>query len=213
MKLKLLSVSVGLPKPIAVTAQGEVVLSGIAKPRVTNETVFVGRENIEGDGQADLRVHGGRDKAVYAYPSEHWMWWQKAHGLVCSANTFGENLTVEGADERDIRIGDRFRWGEALLEVSQPRAPCFKLGLHTREDIPARLTQSGRCGWYLRVVEVGFAAVNGALVREVESEGPTVREAFVAALHPREPQDLRDRVRTTPALAEAWKRAIRTASA
>jgi MOSC domain-containing protein YiiM len=201
--------NVGLPHVMARTADGEAVLSGIAKAPVQDGTVFVGRENIEGDGQADLRVHGGRDKAVYAYPADHWPWWEAEHRLTCAANTFGENLTVEGADETTVAIGDRFRWGDALLEVSQPRAPCFKLGLHAREDIPMQMTISARCGWYFRVVDVGFAPVGGELVREHDAGGPSVREAFVAALHPRTAEVSRNRVREAVDLSPAWRRMIR----
>jgi len=208
MKLKLLSVNVGLPRLLAVSAEGEPVLSGIAKTPVRSASVFVGRENIEGDSQADLRVHGGRDKAVYAYSADHWPWWESQHGLSCMPATFGENLAIEGADEEDIAIGDRFRWGEALLEVSQPRAPCFKLALHSRDDIPARMTVSARCGWYFRVVEVGLAGVRDELLRERGTGGPSVRESFVAALHPRTPEASRIRVREAVDLSPAWKRMI-----
>lgn len=209
MKLRLRDVSVGLPRAIGVTAEGETVLSAIAKARVEADSIFVGRENLEGDGQADLRVHGGRDKAVYAYPADNWSWWQAQHNLACGPNTFGENLTLEGSDEDQVAIGDRFRWGDALLEISQPRAPCFKLALHAREDIPARMTVSARCGWYLRVVETGFAPVHGEMVREVASGGPSVRETFIAALHPRIPDAQRAQIRATPGLAAAWQRMIR----
>ncbi|HEY0303285.1 MAG TPA: MOSC domain-containing protein [Rhizomicrobium sp.] len=209
MRLKLVAVSVGLPRVIAKTAEGETVLSGIAKHPLGADRVFVGLENIDGDGQADLRVHGGRDKAVYAYPADHWRWWQGEHALACTPNTFGENLTLEGADEDMVAIGDRFRWGEALLEIAQPRAPCFKLALHARDDVPMRMTLSARCGWYFRVVETGFAPARGEVVRETVANGPTVREAFVAALHPRTAQTTRDRVRATAQLSPAWKRMIR----
>lgn len=209
MKLRLLSVNVGQPRVIAMTRDGEAVLSGIAKRPVAGDSVFVGRENIEGDGQADLRVHGGRDKAVYAYPADHWRWWESEHGLACAPNTFGENLTLEGADESAVAIGDRFRWGDALLEIAQPRAPCFKLGLHAREDIPARMTASARCGWYFRVVETGFAPVRGELVREHDTGGPSVREAFVAAMHPQADAASRHRVRDAAELSAAWKRMLR----
>lgn len=209
MRLRLLSVNLGLPRRIA-EVNGEPVLSGIAKTATTADNVFVGRSNIEGDGQADLTVHGGRDKAVYAYPSMHWPWWTREHGLACGPATFGENLTIEGADETQVAIGDRFRWGEVLLEISQPRAPCYKLALHTgRADIPARMTVSARCGWYFRVLEEGRAPVRGELVRERDSGGPSVREAFVAALHPRTPDASRFRVRDAVDISPAWKRLIR----
>ena len=209
MKLRIVSLNVGLPRLLATTAEGEAIQSGIAKTAVSAGEVFVGRTNIEGDGQADLRVHGGRDKAVYAYPTEHWPWWTKEHNLACVPGTFGENLTLEGADENAVAIGDRFRWGSALLEVAQPRAPCFKLGLHARDDIPARMTISARCGWYFRVVETGFAPTRGELIREHDTGGPSVREAFVAALHPHTPEASRLRVREAVDLSPAWKRNIR----
>jgi MOSC domain-containing protein YiiM len=209
MRLKLVSVNLSLPRVIG-TLHGEPVLSGIAKRATAADTVFVGATDIEGDGQADLRVHGGRDKAVYAYPTAHWPWWTQEHGLACGPATFGENLTLDGADETDVAIGDRFRWGEALLEISQPRAPCFKLGIHTgRNDIPTRMIISARCGWYFRVLDEGRAPVMGELVREHSSGGPSVRDAFVAGLHPDVPASSRLRVRDVAALASAWKRMIR----
>ncbi|HXC56758.1 MAG TPA: MOSC domain-containing protein [Rhizomicrobium sp.] len=208
LRLKLLSVNVGLPRVIG-ARNGEAVLSGIAKAPVDAADVFVGGSNIAGDGQADLTVHGGRDKAVYAYPAGHWPWWESEHGLACRPATFGENLTLAGADETEVFIGDRFRWGAALLQVAQPRAPCFKLAIHARADIPARMTASARCGWYFRVLEEGRAPVQGELVRENDTGGPSVRETFVAALHPRAPEASRVRVRDAADLSPAWKRMLR----
>lgn len=208
MRLKMVSVNVGLPRIVG-AVNGEPVLSGIAKEPVAGDRVRVGVTNIVGDAQADLTVHGGRDKAIYAYPADHWAWWTAEHGLACRAGTFGENLTVEGADETAVAIGDRFRWGDALLEIAQPRAPCFKLAIHARQDIPARMTVSARCGWYFRVLEEGAASKQAELVREHDSGGPSVRDAFVAALHPRVPESSRFRVREFTALSPAWRRMIR----
>ncbi len=209
MKLRILSVNVGQPRVLG-TLQGEPVLSGFHKDVVTAETVFVSATNIEGDGQADLTVHGGLDKAVYSYPAGHWPWWEHEKQLPCKAGTFGENLTLDGADEDAVAIGDRFRWGSVLLEVSQPRAPCYKFAMHSRrQDAPQLMTLSARCGWYLRVIEPGSVSVLGAdLVRDFASGAPTVREAFLAALHPRTPLTLRRRVHDTPWLSEAWRRSV-----
>src|SRR6185312_1381767 len=157
MNLRILSVNIGRARPIG-TFENETVISGIDKRGVASERVIVRRLGIEGDEQADLRVHGGLDKAVYAYPSEHWPWWENEQHIECRPAAFGENLTLAGADESEVAIGDRFRWGAALLEVSQPRAPCYKLGLHTkRADAPQIMTLSARCGWYMRVLEEGDA--------------------------------------------------------
>ncbi len=206
--LRLLAVSVAQPRPLGLY-DSKLVLSGIAKQLVSDAPVFVGRTNIAGDGQADLRVHGGVDKAIYAYPSDHWPWWEGEHRIACHPNTFGENLTTAGLDEESVAIGDRFRWGEALLEVSQPRAPCFKFAMHTgRPEAPQLMTISARCGWYFRVIEQGEAPVSGILSREHRSGAASVRDAFAAALHPRVPEESRIRVCTTPALSRAWRDAV-----
>ena len=209
MNLRILSVNVGRPRVVAYM-HGEPVRSGIAKSVVSADSVFVGALNIRGDAQADLTVHGGSDKAVYAYPSDHWPWWECEHTLPCAPNTFGENLTVEGADETQIAIGDRFRWGASVLEVSQPRGPCYKLGLHTRRaDTPTIMAVSGKCGWYFRVIEEGDAPVPGAsLERIFSSGGPLVREVFFAAFSPLPTKVQKMALAETPGLAPDWRKAI-----
>ena len=206
MDLRVLSVNVAQPHAIG-QINGETVLSGIAKRPLVAKSVFVAATNIAGDGQADLSVHGGIDKAVYAYPSDHWPWWQDEKAIVCRPATFGENLTLEGADETAVAIGDRFRWGEAILEVSQPRAPCFKLAIHTaRPDAPQLMTLSGRCGWYFRVVQEGIApAREGTLERVHESGGPSVRDTFLALFDPHVGTNGLRRVEAAEGLAESWK--------
>jgi len=209
MNLRILSVNIGRARVIG-TVHGEDVLSGIDKKAMGVETAYVGALGIEGDEQADLTVHGGVDKAVYAYPSENWPWWVTEKGIACRPATFGENLTLEGADENNVAIGDRFRWGDVVLEVSQPRAPCYKLGLHTgRPDAPQLMTLSARCGWYFRVVDAGNApAHDAALERITKSDAPTVRETFVALFGRGIDADAQLRARDTPQLAESWRHAI-----
>jgi MOSC domain-containing protein YiiM len=207
MRLKLLATSVGRPKIIG-HIEGEPVLSGIVKHRVTDDSVFVSATNIAGDEQADLTVHGGPDKAVYLYPADHWPWWEREHGIVCAPAIFGENLTLEGADETEIHIGDRLRWGDAILEVSQPRGPCYKLGLSLRADAPMRMTVSARSGWYCRVIAEGRAPTTGEIERVHAEDGPSARDAFVAVYHPRIARALREAVHNAPALAESWRWAV-----
>jgi len=208
MRLRILSVNVSRPKIIALM-NGEPVRSGIGKRPVGRDQVFVDNLNIDGDGQADLTVHGGPDKAVYAYPASHWPWWETEHHLPCSPGTFGENLTLESGDETEIRIGDRFRWGDVEMEVAQPRAPCFKFLIHTRrEDAAQLMTVAGRCGFYLRVTKQGFAPVENAfLERNYTSGAASVREAFFAVLGKASIEDLQH-VRQAQGLAESWSLAV-----
>ena len=109
-------------------------------------------------------MHGGPDKAVYAYPSEHLAWWSEELDEDVGTAAFGENLSTIGVTEHDVGIGDVWSWGDALLEVCQPRTPCFKLALHRgRRDMQARFTASGRSGWYLRVLRPGEVPVDGPI--------------------------------------------------
>lgn len=206
LALKLLSVNAGRPAYLG-EWQGEPVISSIAKAPVADATIGVGVLNIEGDEQADLTVHGGADKAVYAYPADHWPWWKAQAGFETRAASFGENLTVYGADEDVVRIGDEFKWGDVLLQVSEPRAPCFKFMMYSgRADLAARMTVSARTGWYFRVLETGRAPTHGALSRTAtDAAMPSVREAFIARLHPRQPRELIERVIAAPALARSWR--------
>jgi MOSC domain-containing protein YiiM len=152
--MRLISVNVGLPRTMR--WNGEVVETGIVKEPI-NGPVMVRRLNLEGDGQADLTVHGGVEKAVYAYASEHYDLWRKELGVRdLPWGMFGENLTTAGLSEDTVNIGDRFRIGSCELIVTQPRMPCYKLGLKFgRNDIIKRFAKSGRSGFYLAVTQEG----------------------------------------------------------
>ena len=190
------SVNVGLPTPIG-ERTSEPVMSSIAKqPVAAGTTLWLSPLNLAGDAQADLSVHGGPDKAVYAYPSEHLPSW--ADELVVDLGTaaFGENLSTVGVTEDGVGIGDVWSWGDALLEVCQPRTPCFKLALHRgRPDIQARFTASGRSGWYLRVLRPGEVPVDGPItVASTHPGGLTIADANRARV---------DRGRADPELVAA----------
>jgi MOSC domain-containing protein YiiM len=152
--MKLLSVQVGRPR--TVQWHGRAVSTGIYKEPVVGR-LMLRRFNLDGDQQADLTVHGGWDKAVYVYPSEHYPFWQTEFpGTQLPYGIFGENFTTEGLDERSVHIGDQFRIGGAVVEVTQPRMPCYKLGIRFgRPDLPKRFHASGRCGFYLAVLQEG----------------------------------------------------------
>lgn len=205
------AVNVGTPTPLA-TIRDENIWSGIRKaPVAPTAVLWLSEVNLSGDGQADLSVHGGVDKAVYVYPSEHLPAWRDELDEELGPATFGENVSSIGVLEDAAFIGDVWSWGDALLQVTQPRWPCFKLALHRhRPDIQALLRGSGRTGWYLRVLQPGEVPAAGPI--EVAAHDPalvSVRDAHLAMrdVHLREP----DRVRSVadhPALAEHWRAPI-----
>lgn len=158
-------VSVNVGSPRTVEWHGKPVSTAIWKVPVKGP-IRVEGVNLVGDDQADRRVHGGPDKAVYAYAAEDYEWWSRGSGPLAPA-AFGENLTTTGIDLAGSCIGDRWRVGSAVLEVSQPRSPCFKLGIRmSDDDFPLRFTEARRPGAYLRISEGG--AISAGDTIEVE---------------------------------------------
>ncbi|MDQ3044652.1 MAG: MOSC domain-containing protein [Chloroflexota bacterium] len=211
LEIHLEAVHVGKPRAIG-RHRGHVVISAIDKKRINpaGEFVTVDRENIDGDEQADLMVHGGPDKAIYAYPSEHLSRWAEELGITLRPAFFGENLSTRGVTERTACIGDIWAWGEVRLQISQPRSPCYKLALHTgRADLPKRFIASGRTGWYLRIVEPGGAPID-ASIQLIESHpaGLTVLDAHRATLSGGVPDEVVARLLTLDPLAASWKAMI-----
>jgi len=155
--MKLVAVSVGRPRDVV--WRGKSVRTSIWKSPVTGK-VRVGTLNLAGDEQADLSVHGGADKAVYVYPSEHYTYWRKElPGVELPWGAFGENFTSEGLFEAEVQIGDRLRVGTAEFVVTQPRLPCFKLGIRfNRPDLVKEFFRSRRTGFYVSVVREGTSA-------------------------------------------------------
>lgn len=164
-KTILLSLQVGLPrllgKPGTNDPSERLWSTGIFKEPVTGP-VWLGRTNLTGDGQADLTVHGGPDKAVLVYSAEHYSAWRaelKRDDFTFGA--FGENFTIAGLDEDKVCVGDIYEIGESRVQVSQPRQPCWKLARKWNlPRLPARVVATGRSGWYLRVLREGHVAVN-----------------------------------------------------
>ena len=178
--VSVLSVHVGLPREFEV--QGKRVRTAIWKSPVTGP-VRVKRLNLDGDAQADPDVHGGPQKAVYAYPSEHYERWRKELELPELAwGSFGENLTTAGLDETTVRIGDRLRIGTAEFQVTRPRLPCWKLALRLgRPEIVRLLLSTRRTGFYLSVLREGHLTAGDAIECVASSErGPSVAEAAAA---------------------------------
>jgi MOSC domain-containing protein YiiM len=205
VSVRVVSVNVGLPR--AVVWKGRRLSTGIFKQPVEGRR-RVGRLNLEGDRQADPSVHGGPDKAVYAYPCEHYaVWRQELDGMALSFGMFGENLTTEGLREDDVGIGDRFRIGSAVLLVTQPRTPCDKLAARFgRDDIVERFLASGRSGFYFRVVEEGEVGA-GDRIDRVHRDEHRVSVADLNRLYLLEKDNLallRRAVRVE-ALSEGWR--------
>lgn len=207
--VRVLSVNVALPRLLG-DENAEPLLSAIGKQPVSAPIIEVSRTNLAGDAQADLENHGGPDKAVYAYAADNWPWWEKEQHFPCAPGSFGENLTVAGADETSVHIGDRFTWGEALLEITQPRVPCIKFQLLSgRDNAGMLMMSSGRCGWYFRVLAPGAAPTVGAWLTRVEkSAGPTVRETFAAAFDRRVTDARRREIGAHLSLSEAWRKRL-----
>lgn len=205
------AVYVGLPHHLGETRRGPVE-SAIAKTRVDAPTLALGTTNLAGDRQADLRVHGGPDKAVYVYPTEHYPAW-RGEGFDVEVGGLGENVALAGVTEGDVLLGDVWRWGDARLQVSQPRSPCYKLALHAgRKDIGPRMIETGRTGWYLRVLETGTVPTDGSLfaLDDRDEGAPSVHDLFAAMFAPGGEVDAEvvDRVLRSPALADAWRRPL-----
>jgi MOSC domain-containing protein YiiM len=171
---RLVSVNVGRPQPLGVR-RGRTVRSAIVKAPVEGR-VRVAGVNVDGDDQADRRVHGGPDKAIYAYAREDAGWWESELGRELGAGAFGENLTVEGVDVSGAVIGERWRIGTAELEVCQPRFPCFKLGLRMGDPkFLRRFTLAERPGAYLRIRTEGEIGAGDAVeIADRPAHGVTI---------------------------------------
>ena len=203
--MQVLSVNVGMPREIE--WKGDTFVTGIFKSPAAGH-IPVRSLNLKGDRQADLTVHGGTDKAVYAYPVEHYAFWREVLQVEdMPYGSFGENLTLTGLMEDDVHIGDRFRIGTTVLVVTQPRVPCYKLAAKFRRpEIVREFLESGRSGFYLAVLREGGIGAGDAVqvtLRDVQS----VRIADLNLLYRRKSVDthLMRRALQVEALAPSWR--------
>jgi MOSC domain-containing protein YiiM len=207
--MKLVAINAGLPREVA--WHGKTVLTSIWKEPV-NGPVRVSTLNIEGDRQADLSVHGGADKAVYVYPSEHYDYWRgELPGTDLAWGAFGENFTSEGLAEDEVRIGDRLGIGSAEFSVTQPRMPCFKLGIRFgRPAIVRQFLRSGRAGFYLAVTREGETSA-GDPIRILERKGNSLTVSEIVRLYAADSanQDLLHRAAGLAGLPESWREYFR----
>jgi MOSC domain-containing protein YiiM len=203
--MRIISLNVGRPR--LVVWEGRTVSTGIYKTPVAGRVVLR-TLNLDGDRQADLTVHGGPDKAVYSYPSEHYGHWRgELPDMELPWGMFGENFTVEGLDESGVNIGDRFRVGEAEVTVTQPRMPCYKLGIKFgRADILKRFLASGRTGFYFSVRREGEVGA-GDEVELIGRDENNVTVADITRLYVRDKHDVETmrRAVAVEALPESWR--------
>ncbi len=194
--------SVNVGRPHSVEWRGRLVTTALWKEQVSGG-VWLRGVNFVGDDQADRRVHGGVDKAVYAYAAEDYDWWSTTTGVL-APGTFGENLTTTGIDLNGCLIGERWHVGSAILEVAQPRQPCFKLGIRMGDDaFPGQFAAAGRPGLYLRVVAEGVVAMGDVVTIEeatlpAVSIGSLVGEAIDG--------DVVRQVAADPRVPDGWRR-------
>ena len=203
--MRVVSVNVGLPREVS--WRGKQVTTGIYKDPVTGP-VAIRRLNLDGDRQADLRVHGGRDKAVYAYPSEFYeVWRSERRDLAFRSGQFGENLTTDGLLDKDVSVGDRFRIGTAELIVTQPRLPCFKLGIKMgRDEFVTEFLERGLLGFYLAVTREGEVEAGDPIV-ELSRDPRGFGVTEIARLYARDRDDAKslERALEVDAIPESWR--------
>jgi MOSC domain-containing protein YiiM len=203
--MKLVSVNVGLPR--VVMSHGDPVSTGIFKEPVAGR-VILRTLNLDGDRQADLSVHGGPSKAAYAYPSEHYDYWTAEFPeMELPWGMFGENFTTAGLFESELNIGDKFRLGSAIVMATEPRMPCYKLGIRfSRPDIVKRFLASARTGFYFSVLQEGEVGV-GDPIELIEKDKNSLRLSDITALYSHEKHNigLLRRAIELATLPESWK--------
>jgi MOSC domain-containing protein YiiM len=203
--MKVISLNVGLPR--LVEYNGEPVATGIFKEPVPG-SVMLRTLNLDGDRQADLSVHGGVSKAVYGYPSEHYEFWKRElPEMELPYGMFGENFTTEGLFEDKLNVGDRFRVGKAELMVTEPRLPCYKLGIKFgRVDIIKRFLQSRRTGFYFAVAKEGEVKAGDEIeLASRDENGITIADITRLYAFEKEDRETLRRVVKLDALSESWR--------
>ncbi|MCJ9691629.1 MOSC domain-containing protein, partial [Rhizobium sp. PRIMUS64] len=204
----LLSLNVGLPRDI--TWQGKIVNTAIWKTPVDGPRM-VRRLNVDGDGQGDLAGHGGEGRAVFVYQIDSYRYWQEQlRRDEFVYGQFGENFTVDGLPDAEVCIGDRYRIGGALFEVTQPRVTCYRLGIRMDEpEMAALVVKHGRPGFYFRVLEEGEVQAGNEITKVASGpEGMSVFEINALLYMPGHPRDQLERALRIPALSPGWRRSF-----
>ena len=213
-KGRLISVQIGMPQTLGQSGAPDPMdqpwTTGFFKLPVT-KPIWLGTTNLNGDAQADLKNHGGAEKAVNVYPVEHYPYWQQVLGAAeFPGGSFGENFTTEGLLETEVCLGDMFEVGSALVQVSQPRQPCWKLARRWhRRDLALLVQESGRTGWYFRVIREGTIQA-GSCLRLMERPCPewTVASANEVMHRWTDDSQAAQSLALCPALAVRWRETL-----
>lgn len=206
--MKVYSINVG--KPSEIIWKGKKSKSGIYKYPVEGK-IYVSSTNLEGDGQGNLKVHGGIDKAIYVYPHEHYRYWEEQFTeMDIPIGMFGENLTTDGLNEFEICIGDKLQIGEIIVEISEPRFPCVTLAARFGTSaIVKQFLHSYKSGFYLRVLKEGYIQAGDTISIHEKSRDKFSVADFVMLYINRDKSELREKALANSAVSERWKEKIR----
>ncbi|WP_223067413.1 MOSC domain-containing protein [Paenibacillus caui] len=207
LQVRIESLNVG--KPQLLKGHPKEVMSGFGK-QGTEETLFLSQVNLDGDGQADLVHHGGVDKTVCVYCYKHYPYWEQRLGVRMLPGAFGENITLDELTEEDVCIGDVFGWGEAVVQISQPRQPCFKIAAyHQIPELTAYVEQTGYTGFYFRVLQKGkVSKADGLIKLQDDPLGVTVSFANTIMYHRKEDVTSLRTLLDVPALSDSWRNTL-----
>ncbi|WP_163580983.1 MOSC domain-containing protein [Gracilibacillus saliphilus] len=201
--------SLNVGKPTVHHLDGQEIKTGFKKTP-THHPNYLTITGFEDDGQADLKNHGGEEKALLMYPSSHYQYWEEKYQRSFSYPAFGENITIDGLTEQDLYIGDIFQLGEAEIQVSQPRQPCYKIAkVHGIPDMPAVVTKTGYSGYYFRVLKEGVVKPTDRLIKVKEDpQKVTPVDVFDCLFHDRKNKERMERYLQLDALAANVKRSL-----
>jgi MOSC domain-containing protein YiiM len=205
----IISLNVGEVKNISDHNKKEIT-SAIFKNSVADQVLFLSKNGLEGDEQADLINHGGIDKAVCVYPNEHYAFWEKKLGRKLVSGSFGENITLADMTEADTYIGDVWSWGEAIVQVSQPRRPCYKVAKrHDTPKLPLYIQDTGYSGYYVRVLREGFVSANDPCKLIERMTDVSVTFVNEITYHDNNNTKAKEQLLNLFPLSSAWKQSIR----
>ncbi|MCK0473106.1 MOSC domain-containing protein [Halalkalibacter sp. APA_J-10(15)] len=205
---KIKSVNIGTVKVISDKSK-KAINSGIMKESIENQEVFLFKHNLVGDEQADLINHGGEDKAVCIYPVDHLPYWENRYDQSFHYGAFGENVSIQGLTEELVYIGDQFLWGEAVVEVSQPRSPCFKVALkHGIKQLPLHIQETGYSGYYVRVIKEGIVSKKSPFQLQKKGSNFTVSEVNTITYRKEIDENKVNELLKCPMLSMAWKKTL-----